>query len=32
LIPVNGVCKTRIRKSFFVGEEPTRTCSADRHK
>ncbi len=32
LIPVKGVCQTRVRKSFFVGEEPTRTCSADRHK
>jgi penicillin-binding protein 1B len=32
LIPVKGVCQTRVRKSFFLGEEPTRTCSADKHK
>lgn len=32
LIPVKGICPTRVRKSFFVGEEPTRTCSTDRHK
>ena len=32
LIPVKGVCQNRIRKSFYVGEEPTKTCSADKHK
>lgn len=32
LIPVKGLCTTRIRKSFNLGEEPTRTCSPDRHK
>lgn len=32
LIPVNGLCKTRVRKSFFVGEEPKQPCSAARHK
>lgn len=32
LIPVKGVCPTRVRKSFYVGEEPTKTCSSDRHK
>lgn len=32
LIPVRGLCTTRVRKSFNLGEEPTRTCSADRHR
>ena len=32
LIPVKGVCTTRVRRSFNLGEEPTRTCSADRHR
>lgn len=32
LIPVKGLCTTRIRKSYNLGEEPTRTCSPDKHK
>lgn len=31
-IPVKGLCTTRVRKSFNLGEEPTRTCSSDRHR
>ena len=32
LIPVRGLCTTRVRRSFNLGEEPTRTCSSDRHR
>lgn len=31
LIPVKGICKTVVRRTFRVGEEPTKQCSAEKH-
>ncbi len=31
LLPVKGLC-TKVRRSYNIGEEPTTTCSAARHK
>ncbi|MGH9801846.1 MAG: hypothetical protein ACRD82_15900, partial [Blastocatellia bacterium] len=32
LIPVKGLCTTRMRMSFNLGEEPTRICSSEKHR
>lgn len=32
LIPVKGLCTTRVRRSYNLGEEPTQTCTPDKHR
>ncbi|MBK9706491.1 MAG: PBP1A family penicillin-binding protein [Acidobacteria bacterium] len=32
LLPVNGVCNTRVKKRFTLGREPTAFCNESRHR